>query len=235
MEPVSVVIPTLNEAGSIGRVIREIPAAYAGDVIVADSGSRDGTARIAREAGRGSSTAGTATAGPAPAARRPPTGAPRHRLHGRRRGGSRRPDRADRRSGAARRAGFRPRLPHPRRPRARRHALAPGPGRPLAASASARSTGPLQRHVRVPGHRPGRLAGSGAAGDDLRLEHRDADAGGSAGLRIDEVPLPYRCRTAGASKVAGSFRGTLRAGTKIVTTFLRVAATAAPAHPAPRP
>jgi hypothetical protein len=49
------------------------------------------------------------------------------------------------------------------------------------------------------------------------------------------VPLPYRCRTAGSSKVAGSFRGTLRAGTKIVTTFLRVAATAAPAHPAPRP
>ncbi|MFC6792229.1 glycosyltransferase [Methylobacterium komagatae] len=72
MEPVSVVIPTLNEAGSIGSVIREIPAAYAGDIIVADSGSQDGTARIAREAGRGSSTEDAATAVPVPAVSLPP-------------------------------------------------------------------------------------------------------------------------------------------------------------------
>ena len=42
-------------------------------------------------------------------------------------------------------------------------------------------------------------------------------------LRILEVPLPYRCRAGGESKVAGSLRGTLRAGSKIVSTFLRVA------------
>ena len=41
-------------------------------------------------------------------------------------------------------------------------------------------------------------------------------------LRIDEIPLPYRCRSAGQSKVAGSLGGTLRAGGKIVSTFVRV-------------
>ncbi len=44
-----------------------------------------------------------------------------------------------------------------------------------------------------------------------------------AGLRILEVPMPYRRRAAGESKVAGSLRGTMRASTKIVSTFLRVA------------
>jgi hypothetical protein len=43
------------------------------------------------------------------------------------------------------------------------------------------------------------------------------------GLRILEVPMPYRARLGGISKVAGSWRGTLRAGWRIVTTFLRVA------------
>jgi len=43
-----------------------------------------------------------------------------------------------------------------------------------------------------------------------------------AGLRIREVPLPYHCRVAGQSKVAGSFRGTLRAGQRIVRTLISV-------------
>jgi hypothetical protein len=46
----------------------------------------------------------------------------------------------------------------------------------------------------------------------------------AARLRILEVPLPYRCRAGGSSKVAGSLRGTLRAGGRIVATFARVAA-----------
>jgi hypothetical protein len=37
------------------------------------------------------------------------------------------------------------------------------------------------------------------------------------------VPLPYRCRAGGHSKVAGSLKGTLRAGSRIVSTFARVA------------
>ncbi len=44
-----------------------------------------------------------------------------------------------------------------------------------------------------------------------------------AGLRILELPMPYRCRSGGASKVAGSLRGTLRAASRIVATFFRVA------------
>jgi hypothetical protein len=49
-----------------------------------------------------------------------------------------------------------------------------------------------------------------------------------AGLRIEEIPLPYRCRAGGTSKVAGSLRGSLRAGGKIVSTFVRVASRPAP-------
>ena len=40
-----------------------------------------------------------------------------------------------------------------------------------------------------------------------------------AGLRILEIPVPYHRRTGGTSKVAGSLRGTLRAGTRIISTF----------------
>jgi glycosyltransferase involved in cell wall biosynthesis len=43
-----------------------------------------------------------------------------------------------------------------------------------------------------------------------------------ASLRILEIPVPYRCRTGGASKVAGSLRGSLRAAARILTTFVRV-------------
>jgi glycosyltransferase involved in cell wall biosynthesis len=48
---VSVVIPTLNEAGSIARVLDDIPASLANEVLVVDGGSTDGTLEIA--AGRG--------------------------------------------------------------------------------------------------------------------------------------------------------------------------------------
>jgi len=45
-----------------------------------------------------------------------------------------------------------------------------------------------------------------------------------SGLRILEVPMPYRCRSGGESKVAGTLGGSLRAGWRIAATFLRVAA-----------
>lgn len=47
---ISVVIPTYNEAQSIGRVLADIPA-MVDEVLVIDSDSSDGTAAIAREAG----------------------------------------------------------------------------------------------------------------------------------------------------------------------------------------
>jgi glycosyltransferase involved in cell wall biosynthesis len=51
MEPLTLVIPTFNEAETVGGVIREIPVAYRLDIIVADVGSTDGTRAVARAAG----------------------------------------------------------------------------------------------------------------------------------------------------------------------------------------
>ena len=56
-------------------------------------------------------------------------------------------------------------------------------------------------------------------GWNLEMQMRAA----RAGLRILELPVNNRRRIGGTSKVAGSLRGTIRAGTRIVATFLRVA------------
>jgi glycosyltransferase involved in cell wall biosynthesis len=48
---VSVVIPTYNEAQSIGRVLADIPAGIVQQVLVVDSESTDGTAQIAHDLG----------------------------------------------------------------------------------------------------------------------------------------------------------------------------------------
>jgi glycosyltransferase involved in cell wall biosynthesis len=44
-----------------------------------------------------------------------------------------------------------------------------------------------------------------------------------AGLRVLELPVGYRRRLGGQSKVAGSLRGSVKAGLKIVSTFARIA------------
>jgi glycosyltransferase involved in cell wall biosynthesis len=44
-----------------------------------------------------------------------------------------------------------------------------------------------------------------------------------AGLRVLELPVAYRRRAGGESKVAGNLRGTIRAGSRIIATFARVA------------
>lgn len=44
-----------------------------------------------------------------------------------------------------------------------------------------------------------------------------------AGLRILELPVPYRRRAGGSSKVAGTLGGSIRAGWRIVVTIVRVA------------
>ncbi len=43
-----------------------------------------------------------------------------------------------------------------------------------------------------------------------------------AGLRTREVALPYFNRVAGQSKVAGNLRGSVRAGTRIIATLIKV-------------
>jgi glycosyltransferase involved in cell wall biosynthesis len=45
-----------------------------------------------------------------------------------------------------------------------------------------------------------------------------------SGLRVLEIPVPYRRRIGGQSKVAGTLRGSIKAGAKIISTFARVAA-----------
>jgi glycosyltransferase involved in cell wall biosynthesis len=56
-----------------------------------------------------------------------------------------------------------------------------------------------------------------------------------AGLRILEIPVPYRRRTGGTSKVAGSLSGTLRASARIIATFVRVARSHSIEHDARAP
>ncbi len=56
-------------------------------------------------------------------------------------------------------------------------------------------------------------------GWNLEMQMRAA----RAGLRVLELPMPYRRRVAGASKVSGNWRGTLRASWRLLTTFLRIA------------
>ncbi len=226
MHPVSIVIPTLNEADAIGAVIREIPPAYAADIIVADSGSTDGTQAVARaagarviEAGRGY---GRACALGAAAA--DPTSHAIVYLDG---------DGADRGDLIERIAG---------------PVLAGSQDLVLASrTLGSREPGSMLWHQVL----AGRLAGLGIG---LRygvrytdmcafraidraalraLDLRELTYGWNiemqmqaarAGLRICEVPMPYRHRLGGSSKVAGSLGGTLRAATRIGATYLRVAA-----------
>ncbi len=56
-------------------------------------------------------------------------------------------------------------------------------------------------------------------GWNLEMQMRAA----RAGLRILELPVPHSRRLAGHSKVAGTLRGTLKAGIRIFVTFARVA------------
>ncbi len=56
-------------------------------------------------------------------------------------------------------------------------------------------------------------------GWNLEMQMRAA----RAGLRILELPVAYRRRIGGESKVAGSLSGSLRAGLRILATFARVA------------
>ena len=61
-------------------------------------------------------------------------------------------------------------------------------------------------------------------GWNLEMQMRAA----RAGLRILEIPVDYRRRRGGNSKVAGSLTGTIRAGARIIATFARVASETSP-------
>jgi glycosyltransferase involved in cell wall biosynthesis len=61
-------------------------------------------------------------------------------------------------------------------------------------------------------------------GWNLEMQMRAAQCG----LRIREIPVSYRKRAGGVSKVAGSLSGSIRAAIRITQTLLRVASTPKP-------
>ncbi|MFL6797753.1 MAG: glycosyltransferase family 2 protein [Xanthobacteraceae bacterium] len=221
---IAVVIPTLNEQQSIGDVVRRIPSDVVHRIIVADGGSADSTVACARtagaevlEAGRGYGRACLAGAEAA--------------------------DDADivvyMDGDGADDTGALPRLISPIR--ADKYDFVLG--------SRARGT---REHGSIAWHQlaSGWLAGLGtgllygvrytdmcafrAIRRDalLRLGMREMTYGwniemqmraASARLRILEIPVNYYRRTGGTSKVAGSLKGSIHAGARIATTFLRVA------------
>jgi glycosyltransferase involved in cell wall biosynthesis len=225
MEPVTVVIPTLNEAATIGAVIRDIPRDFSSDIIVADGGSVDGTQAAARAAGARVIDAGRGygRACISGAAAADPSCRVIVFLDG---------DGADR-------GDLMPRIVGPVLEGSHDFVLA-------SRTRGQREAGAMLWHQVLAGRAAGLGIGAlyGVHYSDMcafraidraaleRLEMREMTYGWNiemqmkaarAGLRILEVPLPYRRRAGGSSKVAGSFRGTLRASGQIASTFLRVA------------
>ena len=221
---VVVVIPTFNEAESIAAVVAEIPRDVVGRVVVADGGSRDGTEEIARRAGaeviavgRGYGLACLRGAQAALA------GDIIVFMDG---------DGADDPSAIA-------------------GMIAPirrGDTDFVITSRARgeREPGSMAWHQLVAGHIAGALTRLlyGVRYTDmcafrairrdtlLVLGMRELTYGWNlemqmrvarAGLRILEVPVAYRRRLGGQSKVAGSLPGSVKAGVKIISTFARVA------------
>ncbi len=221
---IAVVIPTLNEADSIGAVVGMLPRDVVGRVIVADGGSTDATAERARAAGaeviavgRGYGRACLAGAWAASDADIVVF------MDG---------DGADDPASIAA-------LVAPIRAGAFDFVIASrarGPREPgsigwhqLLAGRLAGLAMQLLYGVRYTDMcafraiRRERLLALGMRemtyGWNIEMQMRAA----RAGLRILEIGVPYRRRIGGASKVAGSLSGTLRAGGRIIATFVRVA------------
>jgi glycosyltransferase involved in cell wall biosynthesis len=222
-DAISVVIPTFNEADAIAGVIGELPRDIVREVIVADGGSTDGTQEAARAAGAVVLDAGRGYGRACLAGAEAAAGSVVVFLDG---------DGADR-------GDLLGLIAEPVLAGTHDFVLA-------SRTRGPRDPGAMLWHQVL----AGRLAGWGigalygvrysdmcafrAIGRDSlrRLNMREMTYGWNiemqmkaarAGLRIVEVPLPYRCRVGGQSKVAGSLHGTLRAGGKIISTFIRVA------------
>ena len=221
---VAIIIPTFNEAQSIGAVVASIPRDVADLVIVADGGSTDGTADIARRAGAEVITVG--------------------RGYGRAcLAGVQAADEADivvfmDGDGAD----------DPTALASMVQAISAG-GYDFVIGSRARGNrepGSMAGHQILAGLAAGALIGLlyGVRYTDmcayramrrdtlLRLGMRELTYGWNlemqmrvarSGLRVLELPVSYRRRSGGESKVAGNLRGSLKAGSRIITTFARVA------------
>jgi len=221
---VAVVIPTFNEADSIAAVIAELPRDILGRVIVADGGSSDGTQDRARDAGADVIAAG--------------------RGYGRAcLAGAQAAENADivvfmDGDGADDPAAIAA-LVAPLRAGTADFVIA-------SRARGEREPGSMASHQLLAGLVAGWLMKGlyGVRYTDmcafrairrdtlLALGMREMTYGWNlemqmrmarSGLRVLELPVTYRRRIGGESKVAGSLRGSLNAGLKIVSTFARVA------------
>jgi glycosyltransferase involved in cell wall biosynthesis len=221
---VVIVIPTLNEQESIEQVIRGIPRDVVDRVIVADGGSSDATARLARGAGADVIDVGTGYGRACLSATEAAADAdilvfmdgdgaddPRHIdalvepirsgfhdfvIGSRLRGRRESGSMAWHQIGAGLLAGVGMRL------------LYGVHYTDMCAFRAIRRDTLLRLGMRELTY-----------GWNLEMQMRAA----RAGLRILEVPVPYRRRIGGASKVAGNLRGSIRAGARITATFFRIA------------
>jgi len=220
---VAVVIPTFNEAESIGRVVSELPRSIVDRIIVADGGSTDGTAETARRAGAEVVNAGNGYGRACLlGAQAAEEGAIVVFMDG---------DGADDPRAIAAlvapiRAGnydfvIASRSRGNRAPGSMAgHQLAAG----LAAGAAIRFLYGVHYTdmCALRAIRRDTLLALGMReltyGWNLEMQMRAA----RSGLRVLELPVDYRCRLGGRSKVAGNWRGSLKAGSRIVATFARV-------------
>jgi glycosyltransferase involved in cell wall biosynthesis len=220
---VAVIIPTLNEAQSIGRVVSEVPRDIVDRIIVADGGSTDGTAEIARRAGaevinvgkgygRACLVGAQAAEGAAIVVFMDGDGADDPRviaemvapiragdydfvIASRTRGNRAPGSMASHQLLAGRAAGVAIKL------------LYGVDYTDMCALRAIRREALLALGMRELTY-----------GWNLEMQMRVA----RAGLRVLELPVDYRRRLGGESKVAGNLRGSLKAGSRIVATFARV-------------
>jgi glycosyltransferase involved in cell wall biosynthesis len=223
---VAAVIPTLNEAETIAGAVASIPRDVVNEIIVADSSSSDGTATIAESAGARVVSLTSRGYGRACAAGVAAAGAQCDIILFLDGDGA---DRADL-------AGLLVAPIH-----AGTHDFVIG-----SRVRGEREPGSMSWHQVLAGRFAGWIitalyrvrytdmcAFRAIRRDALdRLGMREATYGWNiemqmkaarAGLRILELPIPYRRRAGGRSKVAGSLSGSIRAGARIVTTIARIA------------
>jgi glycosyltransferase involved in cell wall biosynthesis len=226
MTLVAAVIPTLNEAETIAGTIAMLPRDVVDEIIVADSSSRDGTVAIARAAGARVVTTAERGYGRACAAGVAAAGEGCGIilfLDG---------DGADR-------ADLAEMLVAPIR--AGTHDFVIG-----SRVRGEREPGSMSWHQVLAGRLSGLLMSAlyrvrytdmcafrAISREALaRLDMRETTYGWNiemqmkaarAGLRILELPVPYRCRAGGSSKVAGSVSGSIRAAWRITLTVARIA------------
>jgi glycosyltransferase involved in cell wall biosynthesis len=226
---VAVVIPTFNEVESIGGVVAGLPRDIVGRIIVVDGGSSDGTADAARRAGAEVIAVGRGYGRAClTGAQAADSGAIIVFMDG---------DGADDPAAIAEMVA----------------AIASGRYDFVIGSRARgkREPGSMSGHQIFAGHLAGALIALlyGVRFTDMcayRAIRRDAllalgmreltygwnlemqMRAARTGLRILELPVAYRRRTAGQSKVAGNWRGSIKASSHIIATFVRTAVT--PAH-----